>query len=1156
MSVPVTAIPLALEPDQGRVHVTLPAGLTIAELIEMVLPGLPDPVLDRVRVVLSTPAGSQVVPRDVWHLARPHEGVHVVIQILPGKDALRTVLTILVSIAASAISGFIAGPAVLGLTGTAFNITRGLLTLGLTALGGLLINALLPQETDKPERPTYAIAGWRNQLTPDAPVPVIFGKHRYAPPFAAYSYIEVVGDLIYDRAVFIWGYGPLAISDLRLGDTPLDKYDEVEVETRQGYPDDEPLTLYTQQAIEEKVGTDLERLYPRDDAGETDWDGTPEANPVSRLSASDVSHVINILSFPAGLIMIDKDGDKKTWTVEFKRRYRLFGSDTWTTLSNLRIKNKKQAGFFRADRIDFPARGRYEIEYERLTPSEYDGKEQIIQTCTWVVIQSFRPESPFNFAKPVAMTALRIKATSQLNGQLDSLNGIVQRIAPDWDADTETWVEGETRNPASGALFALRGPALYQARDDAEIDLAAFAEWHAFCKDKGLEYNRIHDFSGTLGETLAALGAAGRAAVRWDGQRWTVVIDRPRDLVVDHINPRNSSGLRWQSTYFEPPHALRVPFLDETNDYQQAERLVPWPPDFRITTKALLDADLDHAAGTRAEVTDDGTAANNTIYEKSGAQGGGSWAVASMDVTEEFQLPGKTNPDEIWIETRRRQYELLNRAVSYQATQLGTARTATSGDLVMLSQDVLRRVVAAARVVAVRGDQVEIDEKWVMDEGASYAIRFRTFDADDTIGESVVRTVATVAGETSVVTLTGSGIAPEAGDIVHFGPADRDSIAAIVTTIERGKNNTSILSMLPAAPIIDDLTDAEVPPLWDGRVGAAVELPPSATTPVAPIFTGIVSGFFGTGNEDWLEVQLAPGSPDPVVVYSYELEHRLSGAGSWSGPEDIPVADGGVTLTTYHSGDDVELRARSVSTGGQYSPYGATVTVTVGNMDATLPSPLAAAAVTVGLGHADVSFVIAPNTVEVRLYRQAGTGGTLDPDADLAFTVPTTTGSTYSLVDGDGTRVNLLTNPSFATDSDWTKGFWTISGGKARFNNPSSSFLTQTLSLVAGATYRARMVVSEFSAGDVRLGIQGATSVYGGVRTANGTYLDTIVAPASPAYFMIRAPGGSAYAVDDVILYLETAACLPQGSTTWWLQPFNKDGRGGPVSGPFTGLVV
>lgn len=48
-------------------------------------------------------------------------------------------------------------------------------------------------------------------------------------------------------------------------------------------------------------------------------------------------------------------------------------------------------------------------------------------------------------------------------------------------------------------------------------------------------------------------------------------------------------------------------------------------------TKALMDADLAHAEGTLALVTNDATAANNTTYRKTGGSGSGSWVAASTD---------------------------------------------------------------------------------------------------------------------------------------------------------------------------------------------------------------------------------------------------------------------------------------------------------------------------------------------------------------------------------------------------------------------------------------------------------------------------------------------------------------------------------------------
>src|SRR5690606_23221521 len=106
----------------------------------------------------------------------------------------------------------------------------------------------------------------------------------------------------------------------------------------------------------------------------------------------------------------------------------------------------------------------------------------------------------------------------------------------------------------------------------------------------------------------------------------------------------------WSRSYFDPPDAFRVKFLDETAGSAPAERLVPWP----------------------------------------GHEG-------SIDLTESIEMPGKTDPAEIYIETRRRMYELLHRPDTFTAIQDGAARVATRGDQVMGSFDVIARSQVAAR---------------------------------------------------------------------------------------------------------------------------------------------------------------------------------------------------------------------------------------------------------------------------------------------------------------------------------------------------------------------------------------------------------------------------------------------------------------------------
>ena len=48
---------------------------------------------------------------------------------------------------------------------------------------------------------------------------------RTVPPLGALPYTETVGDTQYLRMLFVWGYGPLEISDLRIGETPLSEFE-------------------------------------------------------------------------------------------------------------------------------------------------------------------------------------------------------------------------------------------------------------------------------------------------------------------------------------------------------------------------------------------------------------------------------------------------------------------------------------------------------------------------------------------------------------------------------------------------------------------------------------------------------------------------------------------------------------------------------------------------------------------------------------------------------------------------------------------------------------------------------------------------------------------------------------------------------------------
>ncbi len=1104
MSVSVITAPL-LDPGQGRFEVTIPEGLSLLDMVQHSLPGLPVVGRDCVRVSLVTPKGVTVINARYWHCTRPRDGVQVIIRVVPGKDALRAVLTIVISVAALYFAPAIAG--FFGITG-ALGIS--LVAAGLNIIGMMLLNALIPLPTpdDQSSKNTYSISGLQNQLRRDEPLPLVLGRHRFSPPYGAMSYTEVVGDQQFVRALFCFGYGRLALEDFKIGDTSLADYDDVDIEVREGVAGDLPLSIFPNQVLEEATNVELTRPFPRDDTGELVSGGVSIETPIRRYTAVDTETAAVIIGFPSGLFRVDGDGNLRFESVEIRIRQRLVDAIDWQDVTTLNISAKNRSAFFRQHIWTLPTRGRWQIEVTRMKSESTS--TSVSDRSTLSAIQSVRPEYPINMDKPLALVALRIRATHQLNGALNNFNAVVTRYAPEWDG--AAWADSQTRNPASAYLQALTGPSNPYPVAAAEIDYDLIADWHEFCALKNLKYDFVHGSGETLSDMLQKICVAGRATWRNDGLKWGVVIDRPDDLVIDHINPRNSADFTWSRQYFDPPHAFRIKFADETNDYQEAERIVPWP-------------------GYTGDIT----------------------------LTETLNLPGKTDPDEIWIETRRRMYELLHRSDTYTAIQDGAVRVTTRGDTVMGSFDVLSRSQVAARVQQVDGLLIVLDETVTIEADVDYAIRFRVFaDPDDTIGTSVVRDVNGQIGARASLLMTSADPVPQVGDLVHFGEKATESIALKIKGVEAGENFSSILNMVAAAPEIDTLTDADIPPTWDGRVGAEIAL--AVINPPAPRFTSILTGIDGTGNVDAIQVLLETGSGSSALISEFKIQHRLLGASIWS-EILIPVADGGALILDHLDGDEVELRALSVAVGGLEGPYTPTISVIIGAAAALIPQQLDDGTIIVigGLGSTEISVAIpetnAPDQIQV--YR-VPSGDALNREIHAAGApLPVTPATTATYTDGDNTPATLIDNGDFSVVSSWVADpNWVISGGKANHTAGVADNIQQAEAFVSGDYYRIALTVTGRTAGSVTPRLSGGSDRDGTAVSDDGLALDRIQAVTGNDTFALVASSDFDGAIDDVVVFEETETSLSAGLFDYYIEPQTVEGVPGPVSGPFLTQIL
>lgn len=93
-----------------------------------------------------------------------------------------------------------------------------------------------------------------------------------------------------------------------------------------------------------------------------------------------------------------------------------------------------------------------------------------------------------------------------------------------------------------------------------------------------------------------------------------------------------------------------------------------------------------------------------------------------------------------------------------------------------------------------------------------------------------------------------------------------------------------------------------------------------------------------------------------------------------------------------------------------------------------------------------------------------------------------------------------LANASFDMQVAWALGTgWSIAGGAAVKVAGVVSDLAQPLALVDGGLYRIEVVLSQVTAGSVRVGFAGAVPLQGDARTVNGTFVDLLTASAHTA---------------------------------------------------------
>lgn len=299
------------------------AGRTVAEVVRETLNGHKKLIACAVVRI-----GPDLIPRGVWHCVRLKAGTTIDLRCVPqggggGKNPLATILSIGLLAVAPALGGMLAGS--LGLAGTGLWMGTTFMSAG-TLLGGaiaiagrLLISALLPPAKARTSSSSSTsaqnfISGAANRLAPFEAIPVILGKHRTYPPYAARPYTETVGNDQYIRMLFLLGYGPVEMSDLKIGETAISEFSEVEWEFVQNYDGVSQVGLYSNDAPQDEYNVLIEQSEG--------W--------IVRTTRTNADEIGLDITFPQGLVRFTSSGGQAERAVELEVQYSKTGEDDWS----------------------------------------------------------------------------------------------------------------------------------------------------------------------------------------------------------------------------------------------------------------------------------------------------------------------------------------------------------------------------------------------------------------------------------------------------------------------------------------------------------------------------------------------------------------------------------------------------------------------------------------------------------------------------------------------------------------------------------------------------------------------------------------------------------------------------------------------------------
>lgn len=320
LSLVTTTNPLAINCKEAR-QLTLPPGLYVQDIVDRYYEYRGIPII----VYLN----GSVLPKILWATTEVKDQDFIVIcpELSGGtggaKSIFRMILMLAISVAAFALAP-IALPALgIGVT----SATTGMFVAGVTMIGGLLVNALLPPTSPVPDDQVEKVSqaySWNPANTQSQGVPLArwYGTHRvygnvvqsYLSNFRQSQFMYVISNL---------GIGPVkGMRSFKLNDQPAGQFHDATIAVRHGTLGQKPFEFIHANKIEYPVSQKVVKATP--------YDYTTQENDADGYEID--------ITLPNGVwsTIMNKEsedyGKLANLCVLFRIQYRKQGSGTWLTM--------------------------------------------------------------------------------------------------------------------------------------------------------------------------------------------------------------------------------------------------------------------------------------------------------------------------------------------------------------------------------------------------------------------------------------------------------------------------------------------------------------------------------------------------------------------------------------------------------------------------------------------------------------------------------------------------------------------------------------------------------------------------------------------------------------------------------------------------------